>query len=257
MPQNELLVRRSRALSEARRDREMLLWIARFRFVTAEVLADRFDVSHQRVNARLRRLERAGLVVLHRDEPTQPRAVYVSGRGARRLGLRVRRAPRPDAHREHERALAAVVARLERLDPSLRVLTERDARAREADSGDRHSADVRQASGELRRRLPDLVIEHPTAGRVAVEVEFAAKHTERLRRIVAGYINARWFAQVRILVGEPAVERRIAALAAGAQPPPALTALLDGRTPDVLVEPWYGPHAAAGALRAAASLGAS
>lgn len=224
------------------------MWIARFRFVTAEVLADRFEVSHQRVNARLRRLERAGLVVLHRDEPTQPRAVYVSGRGARRVGLRVRRAPRPDAHREHEWALAALVARLERLDASLRVLTERDARAREADSGDRHSADVRPAGGELQRRWPDLIVEHPTAGRVAVEVEFAAKHTERLRRIVAGYLNARWFAQVRVLVREPAVERRIAALAATARPSPALMALLDGRTPEFVVEPWSGPQAAAVAL---------
>jgi len=54
-----LVGRRSRETSEARRDREVLLWIARFRFVTAEALAQRFGVSHQRMNARLRRFEPA------------------------------------------------------------------------------------------------------------------------------------------------------------------------------------------------------
>jgi hypothetical protein len=45
--------------AEDPRDREVLAWIARFRFVDAGVLAGRFGVSRQRMNARPRRLEAA------------------------------------------------------------------------------------------------------------------------------------------------------------------------------------------------------
>ena len=61
----------------------MLEWIARFRFVTSEILADRFDLSPQGVDARLRRLEQAGLIAREPNRLTQPRVVYVTGRGAR------------------------------------------------------------------------------------------------------------------------------------------------------------------------------
>ena len=50
-------------VDEAARDLEVVAWVARFRFVTAELLARRLVVSVQRANARVRRLEHAGLVV--------------------------------------------------------------------------------------------------------------------------------------------------------------------------------------------------
>src|SRR4051812_36040877 len=44
----------------AARDLEVLRWVARFRFVTGRAVAERFGVSLQRSNARLRRLEPLG-----------------------------------------------------------------------------------------------------------------------------------------------------------------------------------------------------
>lgn len=253
MAVDDLVRRQSRGTSEARRDREMLAWIARFRFVTAEVLAERFDVTPQRVNARLRRFEQAGLVALHRSDLTAPRAVFLTGRGARRLGLRPRRQPRPDTHREHELAIAELTARLERAAEPPRVLTERDARATEARGGARCSADVRDSGGVVLRRWPDLVLETGEGARLAVELEFAPKHTGRLRRILNGYAAATWFSELHVLARDEPVRRRIAGLADASGPASELSGLLGLRRPPVLVSPWTGPTTACaellGALR--------
>lgn len=252
---DDLVRRRSRGMSEAQRDREVLLWIARFRFVTPDVLAERFDVTPQRINARLRRFERAGLVVLQRNDLTAPRAVFLTGAGARRLGLRPRRAPRPDTQREHELSIAELVARLERVPGAPRVLTERDARAHEAETGERCSADVRERGGARQRRWPDVILETTGGDRVAVELEFAPKHSERLRRILAGYAAARWFTALEVFVRDPAVERRIARLARDAAPSSELSTLLALASPSMRVAPWQGPAATSAALADLAASG--
>ncbi len=120
---------------EAARDREVLEWIGRFRFVTAAVLAERFAVSTRQMNARLARLVHDGLVVLHREHVDQARAVYLSRTGSAVLGHRPRRVPRPDVHRRHELAIAQLVAWLEdpRQPRAYTVLTERECHRREAD----------------------------------------------------------------------------------------------------------------------------
>ena len=248
---DDLVRRESRGTSEARRDREMLAWIARFRFVTAEVLAERFDVTPQRVNARLRRFDPAGLVALHRSDLTAPRAVFLTGRGARRLGLRPRRAPRPDTHREHELAIAGLMARLERAADPPRVLTERDARVTEARGGSRCSADVRDSGGVALRRWPDLVLETEEGARLAVEIEFAPKHTGRLRRILNGYAAATWFTELHVLARDEPVRRRIAGVAETSAPASELSGLLGLHRPRVLVAPWTGPATASTELIAA------
>jgi hypothetical protein len=65
---------------QAARDMELLGWVERFRFVTPEQIATRFGVSWQRANARVRRLERVGLLGTERSHVSQPRAVFVTGR---------------------------------------------------------------------------------------------------------------------------------------------------------------------------------
>ena len=245
-----LVRRRSRETSEAQRDREVLLWIARFRFVTAEVLAERFGVSHQRMNVRLRRLEQAGLVTTHRSEPTQARAVFLTGIGARRLGVRIRRAPRPDAHRVHELAVVSLATRLE-LDPAApAVLSERECRGLEADKRGRFSADLRERDGTLGRRWPDLVLRHADGTLVAVEIEFSSKAPERLRRIVAGLAQAHWFGDVHFLVREAPLAQRITALADAERPSESLTQLLGFRGPRLRVDRWAGAATAAQVLAA-------
>src|SRR4051794_11747758 len=67
-----------RAWSEAERDRAMLWWIGRFRFVTARELSVRFGVSEQRVNARVRRFLHAGLVAEHRPHNNTSRVVFLT-----------------------------------------------------------------------------------------------------------------------------------------------------------------------------------
>src|SRR4051794_2360959 len=94
-----LVPRRRQTAVEARRDREMLEWIARFRFVTADVLAERFATSVRRANSRITALQSAGLVECRQDNGAQRRAVFVSRAGAIALGLPPRRPPRPEIQR--------------------------------------------------------------------------------------------------------------------------------------------------------------
>jgi DNA-binding transcriptional ArsR family regulator len=235
-----LVQRASRAQHEARRDEELLRWIARFRFVTADVLAYRFDVSTRRVNARLARLAEAGLVTLHREHVSEPRAVFVTARGAAAVGAARRRAPRPDTHRTHELAIVWLAARTElatagRTD--LRVVTEREARSLEAAGSRRYSADIAKVSDQQERRWPDLVLESSTR-RVAVEIELAPKGATRLRGIVEGYAAAPWFDEVRFLVRDERLARRLGDLALcrpAAEPAGRFTA-----RPAVAIVSWRG-----------------
>jgi DNA-binding MarR family transcriptional regulator len=183
---------------ETERDMEVLAWLGRFRFVTAKAVAEQFGVSWQRANARLRRLERAGLVGFERAHVSQARAVFLTARGARLLGWERHRAPRPEMHREHEEAIVWIVVRLERRDPETRVLTERECRRGERD-GERFSVTV---LGDRRgeRRWPDVVLTTPT-GRRALELEFAPKATKRLERIIGEC--------PRICVGMDELERHV------------------------------------------------
>jgi hypothetical protein len=79
-------------VEQARRDVEVLARIARFRFVTPQAITERFGVSWQQANARVRRLRRVGLVGCQRQHVSQPQAVFVTGRGHELLGGERRRA---------------------------------------------------------------------------------------------------------------------------------------------------------------------
>ena len=186
------------------------MWIARFQFVTLDVLAARFEVSVARVGVRVRRLEQLGYLRRVTGLPSQAHAIYLAPAGARHIGSPRRRAPRPSLQRNHELALTQLVCRLELARPDLEVLTERDARERERDGDRRFSIDVRAEHGATAKRWPDVSL---TDGRrtVALEVEFAAKGTERLNRILEAYI-ASSMAEVRFFVIDPVVAGRIARL---------------------------------------------
>src|SRR4051812_13082435 len=91
-----LLPRARAATSQDAIDRDTLRWIARFRFVTAEVLALHLGVTRQRALARVRRLEDTGLIQRRSDAPQQAWTITATSRGMQALGLPARRPPRTD-----------------------------------------------------------------------------------------------------------------------------------------------------------------
>jgi len=232
--------RRRRGRVEGERDRELVVWVARFRFVSADVLAVRFGVSEQQVNARVRRLVAAGWVSRSQERVGVARVISATRTGCRAVGAPIRRAARTDMQREHELELAWLVARLELRNTAGRVLTERESRACEAlGGGPRFSVDVIERGGRREKRWPDLVLEQP-GRRVAVEFERTTKGRDRLARIVAGYRVAGWFDEVHFLAGDAQVARVLARALAGV-PSERLS-----------VAPWPGLPAAPRAAVAAA-----
>lgn len=131
----------------------MLRWIGRFRVVDSEVLSMRFGVTEQRINARVRRLLQAGLLGTMAGPICLRRRVYVTGRGARKLGLPVRRPPGADFDVGQELLLARLTAMLETRHPAVRVLSQREARSAERFTDRPHSV-----HGRHRRRFPDLLL---------------------------------------------------------------------------------------------------
>ena len=177
--------------AELERDLVVLAWIARFAFTTAPLLAARWSVSPQRMGARLRRLERDGLVRRTRRQANRPALVCVTSLGAHHLGGL--RAPRPPRYGliGHELAIGKRVVAIEQHFAANAadgvVFTEREMRRAQVAGQGRYAARVRDASSRRRRRWPDYVVETPE-GRTAVELEFSAKSTQRLQEIVRGYL---------------------------------------------------------------------
>jgi hypothetical protein len=217
---------------QTRRDLEVLAWVGRFRFVEPRAIAERFGVSWQQANARVRRLERLGLVGTERRHMFQSRAVFLTGRGCELLGRPRRRPPRAQVQREHEAAIVWLVTRLEREHEPARVLTERECRRLEADGEQRYSLRL-QGRGD-RQRWPDVVVEHPDRYE-AFEIEFAPKGTARLRRIIEAYQLGSPYTRTTIYVTNAALGLRIARLA---RRTPYVSARLSLRSDEVVVEPW-------------------
>jgi hypothetical protein len=234
-------------VEETRRDVELVAWVGRFRFVTADAIARRFGVSVQRANARVRRLEAVGLLGCERQFVSQARAVFVTARGCELLGEPRRRAPRADVQREHEAAVVDLVTRLELAAPQTRVFTERECRRLEHGGDERFSVETSAIHDAIARRdrtrWPDAVVE-VQGGRRAIEIEFAPKGGKRLKAIVDAYAFSTRYRQVLFLVRNAALGRRIIDLAR-----PALT--IGGDQDRVRVIAWPGlPDAERAALTA-------
>jgi hypothetical protein len=208
--------------------------------VTAELLGLRFGVSVQKARLRLRRLEMAGLVSLHRTHLAEPFVAVLTPHGAGAVGYpRRRREPRPDLHRRHELAIVRLVCELELAGgPRARVLTERDCRRSVAEGREHYCVSVTDERGRGAERWPDVVV--PTSGGgVAFEIELAPKHSARLARIVRGYLVSE-LAEVRFLLASPTLARRLTAVVRDER-----LDLLDGderrdRLTRIVVAPWSG-----------------
>lgn len=198
-------------MSEAVRDRAMLWWVGRFRFVTSVELAIRFGVTEQRVNARVRRLLGAGLLGAM-GHITERRLVYLSQRGSRAIGFGERRPPRSDLQVRHELAIVQLVAEIETgLPPGESfALTERECRRAERRGEGRFSVEVAPSPRNETRRWPDVVVSTGD-GLVAIEIELSPKTSQRLQRIISGY-GASDYSEVVFLVEGDALRDRINAL---------------------------------------------
>ena len=228
-----LLGRCSWDVEQAQRDVDVLAWVGRFRFVTPQAIGERFGVSWQQANARVRRLERQRLLGCERQHVSQPRAVFLTGRGHELLGWPRRKPPRPHVHREHEEAIVLLVGRLEREHPDARVLTERECRRLESLHRERRfHVTLTGAAYRDRERWPDVVVETGRE-RVAYEIEFAPKGSDRLGGILAAYAFGP-YGRVEFMVKNGALGRRIRRLI-----PPAPPSSLIARR-DVRVVPWIG-----------------
>jgi hypothetical protein len=164
--------RQRRAVSEAARDEEWVRWIARFRFVTAETLGDRFGVQARMANKRIAWLLAEDWVVrVPRPSPATPSAVVLSRRGATRLGLPRRKPPKrmPVEALEHELAIIRWVNGLEQAaaqrGDGARVLTERECRQAEAAGDGRYSVSVTGVRGTVENAGPTWCSSSPTARR--------------------------------------------------------------------------------------------
>ena len=223
------------------------MWIPRFRFVTAEAVAERFGISVQRSRARLRRLERVGLLGSWRGHVSQAKTFWITGRGGQAVGQCRRRAPQVTQARAHEGAIVALATRFE-LDPRMAagvVLTERQCRGRERSQtpdDERYSVEVFGRSRQDRRRWPDLVLEMDDR-RIAVELEFSPKYTPRLADIVSGYRSSS-YERVNFYVISPRLGARIAKLAVDGRPLPGFPPPIS-RVP-IRVLPWPGLDAGRG-----------
>jgi hypothetical protein len=231
----ELVGRHRWEIESTAGDARLLVWISRFRFVTAEAVAERFGVSVQRSRARLRRLERIGLLGSWRGHVSQAKAFWITGRGGQVIGQRRRRAPQPTQAREHEDAIVALATRYER-DPrasGISVLTERECRARErrqTPDDPRYSVEIYGQTREDRKRWPDLVLELGDR-RIAVEIEFSPKHTPRLKDIISGY-ELSSYERVDFYVVSPRLGARVMSL--------AMSEMSIGSAGRIGVVPWPG-----------------
>jgi DNA-binding MarR family transcriptional regulator len=175
-------------------DRALIVWAARFAFVTAAALAERWGVSEQRMRARVRRLERCGWVRRQRGAPNEPVRVVVTEAGGSLVGLSVR-TPRGGEPLGHELAVIKRVIAIERHFQATGardawVLSERDMRRDQQAAGERRWAvEFVRSHGRRGRRWPDYAVA-TGEGRTAVELEFSLKGTTRLREIVRGYLQS-------------------------------------------------------------------
>jgi len=159
------------------------------------------------MNARVRRLLSAGLLGELCSMRGCRRLVYVSRKGAARVGLALRRPPQPGLGVARELALAGLLASLETLRQDLLVLTQREGRRVEAQTGQRLSVDP-----GVGPRWPDLVI--ASGGRLrAVELEFAAKPRKRQEEIFNAYAWSDTFDDIVWIVALPWVYDRLRVLA--------------------------------------------
>jgi hypothetical protein len=179
------------------RDRELVVWVARFGAVgTSDVLA-RFGLGRSAGYRRLAVVVDAGFVERVRLLYGQPGLLVITRRGLRFTGLEDLGLCRVSAAMfGHWAAVARLAAGLEAA--GARVSSERELRAAERRAGELLASARVSRGGEERIHRPDLVLASPDGGGpTAVEVELTVKGSRRLEAICRGWARARHIEGVR------------------------------------------------------------
>jgi hypothetical protein len=190
------------------RDAEIVAWIGRLGAAGAEHVMERFAMGQSWAYARLGCLVTDGLLeqrtLLHR----QPGLYVATSEGLRWCGL-----GRLGIYRvgpggfQHAREVATAAVALQRAFSAWRMLSEREIRVEEAESG-RPFASAKLGElpgGRPVLHRPDLAVVSPDGHVIAVEVELSTKAPRRLEAICRGWARARHLAAVYYLAA-PAVE---------------------------------------------------
>jgi len=215
------------------RDLEILRFIGRYGFATAEVVSDLFGLKCARVYRLLDRLRSGGFLTYRRPYREFAGAYCLTRKGCRVCGLPVMRELKLElVNYRHQLGVLRLGAEEEAQDGSS-VLTEREIRGR-ASFGETWAVPLPGPGTKV--RWPDLVVvrEHEV---IAVELELAAKRSTRLARIIDGYERQTTYSEVLFVVEQGAVAERIAQIASGWRP---------GNSPNTVparrirIEPWHG-----------------
>lgn len=199
------------------RDRQLLTLLAQHRVAVIPQLAVAFtDLSRQALTARLRRLERDGLITTQKIFVGRPTAIAIGKRGLGAIEAALP-APRIDLKEYrhdigvgwlHLAAQQGVFGKL----ADLRLERELRSHDRRADrDGPPLGIGVGNfdASGRQSRHYPDLLMTTATGRQVAVELELTAKSSHRLTRIMRAYASDSRVSAVLYLVPDAAGARRI------------------------------------------------
>ena len=146
----------------------------------------------------------------------QAAVFYVTARAAQIIGSPPRpRAPHPEGAITHELEIIDAVHAIEHHTDGMhwKVLTERECRRRQQQGEGTYSVMLPNAGGRTSTRWPDLVLEHPQHGRRAIEFELTDKYSDRLRRILDGYLYSPDYTQAIWLTPSPLLLRRLNRLA--------------------------------------------
>ncbi|HEX4114352.1 MAG TPA: hypothetical protein VHY18_00580 [Solirubrobacteraceae bacterium] len=201
------------------RDAQIVGWIGGLGAASAEHVMYRFgmcrSVAYERLNS------------LSKDRLLEHRAVLFGRPGmysATNAGLRWRGLDRLGVYKvspggfEHAWQVAEAAVELYVRLPGWQLLSERELRAIEADSGELYaSVQVGSNAGQPRVHRPDLVLVSPSARVLAVEVEMSVKSASRLAEISRGWARARHIDRVYYLAASAparAVKRAVRAASA-------------------------------------------
>jgi hypothetical protein len=192
----------------------LLKWTARVGAVTAEAVADRYELALRSARATLVAAERKRLLLRRRPLAGDP-ALYVLTRAGQRAAGVPPATPCgvSPANAMHLIACAHAAAALERSYPQYTVVGERELRRRWQDPAPAGAcARLGYAPGGAPMlHRPDLLLLPPvgaTEASVAVEVELTVKSPRRLEEICRSWARCRGVAGV-MYVAAPGVERAL------------------------------------------------
>lgn len=200
--------------------------LAEHRLLIVPQLAVLLGVGAATATRRCRRLADARLLRLERTFNRLPAAASIAAAGLQTIGSPLKPPAFNLAEYRHDVGVGWLwlAARAGRFGRPRTLLTERVMQARDDRQAGAHGAGgsgiglgVFGADGRVRRHYPDLLIELPGGGNVAVELELTAKSSARMTAIMSAYASDARVARIVYLAGSETVARTVdrAAAAAG------------------------------------------